>query len=235
MTTGTSAGAGRGSGGGAAGPPVGVRLSVPDAWQAIDLDPATSDASIDAYVAACVAAAPEAARHRGRMRGILREVVAANRAGGAFFTAFLAGTRGRPEDVVGASLVVAWHALDGAGRISVDGLVEILAAAPPEAGERVARRVVARVQLGCGPAAYLQTSQLVPVPRATERQRVTISQFLVPVRDLPWLAVVTASTPNLDLADGVDAIAEGVAQSLRFTDPPAEPAAPATGDQAPDG
>jgi len=204
-------------------PPTGFTLSVPDAWQAVDLDPETADASIDAYVAACVAAAPEAARYRGRMRRILREVVATNREGGAFFTAFLAGTRGRPEDVVGASLVLAWRPLDTTNPISVDGLVEVLGAAPPEAGERVARRVVARVELRCGPAAYLQTSQLVPVPGASERQRVTISQFLVPVRDLPWLGVITASTPNLDLADGVDAIAENVAQSLRFLDGPTEP------------
>jgi hypothetical protein len=204
-------------------PPIGFRLSVPDAWQAVDLDPETSDASIDAYVAACVGAAPEAARHRGRMRRILREVVAANREGGALFTAFLAGTRGRPEDVVGASLVLAFRPLDTARPISVDGLVEVLATAPPEAGERVARRVVARVELRCGPAAYLQTSQLVPVPATRERQRVTVSQFLIPVRDLPWLGVITASTPNLDLADGVDAIAENVAQSLRFLDGPAAP------------
>ena len=71
--------------------------------------------------------------------------------------------------------------------------------------------------------AYLHTSQLVAVPSNPGARRTTaLTQFLVPVPDLPWLGVVTAATTDPELAD---AIADGVAHTLEFRDPPgvAEP------------
>jgi hypothetical protein len=76
------------------------------------------------------------------------------------------------------------------------------------------------VHLPAGPAAYLHTSQLVAVPGNPGARRMTaLTQFLVPVPDLPWLGVITTATTNAELADGIDAIADGVAHTLEFLDP----------------
>jgi hypothetical protein len=201
-------------------PPVGFRVRVPDAWWVVDLDPRTSDASIDRFLDECVRIAPAATPHRAVTRQALQEVAARNRAEGTFVLAFLAGARRTPKDPVGASLTLAWRRLGGSERLPaadlVRGIAESLETAPLADGERPGVRSVTMVELGRGPAAHLRTAQLVPVPRTRRRRRVAISQLLVPVPGQPWVGVVTATTPNLDLADGVDAIAEGVARSLEF-------------------
>ena len=205
-------------------PPVGFRLRLPDAWTAVDLDPATSWAWVRSYVRERVDDAPQLARHQGRMRRVLGEFLDECRAQGPFVLALLAGPAGgtpsRPEDLVGASLTLAWRRLAGTDHLDVDGIAQVLASAPPAVGEPAADRVVAVVELPTGPAAYLHTAQLAAVPGRPGQPRMTaLSQFLVPVPGLPWIGVVTAATTNPELADGIDAIADGVAHSLEFLHP----------------
>ncbi|MFL6073287.1 MAG: hypothetical protein ACJ73S_07835 [Mycobacteriales bacterium] len=203
---------------------VGFRVNVPDAWFALDLDPATSNASIEAYLDRCLSARPaRAGAHRGQMRAILRQAVAAQRAEGIFFSAFLAGNRGRPEDVVGASLTIAFRQLPDGGLFEVDPMVATLATADLEPGENAEARIVGKVLLQAGWAAYSHTNHLTPVPRSHRRQRVAFSQYFIPTPDLTWAAVLTVTTPNLDLALGVDGIAEGVAQSIEWLDATGRP------------
>jgi hypothetical protein len=198
-------------------PPVAFRLHLPDTWQVLDLNPATSPDSTRAWADAQVAARPAAAPHADRARQLLLDLAASSRAGGVLLLALLLGDLRRPALTVAASLSVAWRHLRGTDRIDVDGVAEALATADLSPGERQGDREVAVVELPSGPSAWLRTSQLVPVPGATRPRRVALTQFLVPVPVLPWLGVVTATTPNLDLADGVDAIADGVATSLEFS------------------
>lgn len=205
-------------------PHVGFRVNVPDAWFALDLDPATSNASVDAYVDLCLRARPaKSGAYRGQMRAILRQAVAAQRAEGIFFSAFLAGNRGRPEDVVGASLTIAFKQLPGGGLFEVDPMVATLATADLEAGENAEARIVGKVLLPAGWAVYSHTNHLAPVPRASRRRRVAFSQYFLPTPDRTWAAVLTVTTPNLDLALGVDGVAEGVAQSIEWLDAAGRP------------
>jgi hypothetical protein len=200
-------------------PPVGFRLLLPHAWTAANLDPATSYEWVRSYLRERVAAAPELGRHRGRVRRVLGELLQGCRAQGVFLLLLLlaGGAADRPEDVVGASLALAWRRLDGTGQVDVDGIAETLASTPAAPGEPVADRIVAVVELPTGPAAYLRTAQTVAVPGRPDRPRTTVlSQFLVPIPGLPWLGVVTAASANPELAEGLDAVADGVANSLRF-------------------
>ena len=205
-------------------PPVGFRVRLPDAWTAVDLDPATSWAWVRWYVRERTDAAPELARHRGRMRRVLREFLDECRAQGIFVMLLLAGPADGNlpglDDLVGASLTLACRRLAGADHVDVDGIAQVLMNARPTPGEGAADRIVAVVELPTGPAAYLHTAQLAPVPGSSGRQRMTtVSQFFVPVPGLPWLGVISAATANTGLADGIDAVAEGVARSLEFLDP----------------
>jgi hypothetical protein len=202
-------------------PPVGFRLRLPASWKAVDLDPATSSGWVRSYVRERVDAAPELARQQRRMRRALGEFLDDCRGQGFFLLRLLAGERVAPsEDLVGASLALAWRPLAGSGQVDVDGIARTIARTPAAPGEPAADRIVTVVELPAGPAAYLRTAQLAAVPGRPGERRVTVlSQFLVPIPGLPWLGVVTAASADRELADGIDAIADGVASSLEFLPP----------------
>jgi hypothetical protein len=202
-------------------PPVGFRVRLPGSWEAIDLDPATSHGWVRSHVRERVDAAPELAHHQRRMRRVLGEFLDDCRAQGLFLLRLLpAAVVDQPEDLVGASLALAWRRLAGNGRVDVDGLARSIASTPAAPGEPVTDRVVSVVELPTGPAVRLHTSQLAAAPgRPGQRRRTVLSQFLVPVPGLPWVGVVTAASADRELADGTDAIADGVASSLEFLPP----------------
>jgi hypothetical protein len=168
---------------------------------------------------------------------VLREFLDECRAQGIFVMRLLTGPAGADppglEDLVGASLTLAWRRLDGTDHVDVDGIAQVLASAPPGPGEAAADRIVAVVGLPTGPAAHLHAAQLAALPGSPVRQRMTaLSQFLVPIPRLPWLAIVTTATANPQLADGIDAIAEGVARSIEFLHPAGDRRLAATEDHA---
>jgi len=202
-------------------PPVGFRVRLPGSWRAVDLDRATSRGWVRSHVRERVGAAPELARHQRRMGRALGDFLDDWRAQGMFLLRLLPAERlDQPEDLVGASLALAWRQLAGNGQVDVDGLVRALASTPAAPGERADDRVVSVVELSGGPAAYLHTSQLIGTPgRADRWRRTVLSQFLVPVPGLPWLGVVTAASADPELADGVATIADGVASSLELLPP----------------
>jgi hypothetical protein len=224
-------------------PPVGFRLRLPHTWTTVDLHPASADAWIRAYTRQRVPAQiPDATQRRAELRRTLGALVDDCRAQGVFTLLLLAGRRPadpaaqpavgvdrstgsgtghQSDDAVGASLTLAWRRLTGARRIDVDGIAEALATAPPAPGERVNDRIVAVVGLPTGPATYLHTTQLVPAPGNPARREMTaLTQFFVPVPGLAWLGVITAATTNLALADGIDAVADGIAHSMEFLPAP---------------
>jgi hypothetical protein len=209
-------------------PEVGFRLHVPDAWLTLDLDPATSDQWIDRVLDERVAEHPEAARHRGHMRRILQSLIAEQRAAGVFLCAVLAAGS-RPADMIGANLSLTWQQLASAPD-DVSWLARHFEAEPPADGEPADGRTVELIALPAGEAVRIRTSLLIPVPETSRRQRVAVTQVLVPVPDTRWLGVIVVSTPNLALAEVFAGLADEVAQSLVFLDPATgEPDAPLAG------
>jgi hypothetical protein len=215
-------------------PPVGFRVRLPGSWKGVDLDPATSHGWVHSYVRERVDAVPELARHQRRMRRVLGEFLDDCRAQGMFLLRLLpADAADRPEDLVGASLALAWRQLAADGQVDVDALTRSIAGTPPVPGEPAADRVVSVVELPTGPAAYLRTSQLADVPdRPGQQRRTVLSQFLVPVSGLPWVGVVTAASADLELGRGIDAIADGVASSLELLPPSGQRGASSAADGA---
>jgi hypothetical protein len=197
-------------------PPVGFRLSVPDDWLAVDLDPATVDRWVEARLDGLVAAQPDAARHRGHLRRLLQGLVEQHRAAGVLFAALLTAPAARPSDVVSASLTLAWKQLQLDGGMNVDGLAILLLEAEPDDGEDLRGRLVDRVDVPATPAVRVRSSMLVPVPETSRRQRVAVVQYYLPVPDTSWLGVLTVSTPNLGLAPVMTDLADRVAASLEY-------------------
>src|SRR6266540_804463 len=83
--------------------------------------------------------------------------------------------------------------------------------------QRRMRRALGEFLDDCRGQGFFLLRQLAAVPGRPGERRVTVlSQFLVPIPGLPWLGVVTAASADRELADGIDAIADGVASSLEF-------------------
>ncbi|MEN3358606.1 MAG: hypothetical protein V7637_2588 [Mycobacteriales bacterium] len=210
---------------GAPRPEVGFRVHTPDSWLTLDLDPASSDAWVERVLDERIAEHPEAARHRGHLRRVLQALIEQQRAAGVFVCAILtAGSR--PAELIGANLALSWVRLASVPE-DVTWLARYFADEEPADGEFPQMRAVELVDLPAGPAVRVRTSLLAPVPETSRRQRVAITQFVVPVPGSSWLGVLVVSTPNLALADVFARLADDAAQSLRFLDPEtAGPAAP---------
>ena len=60
------------------------------------------------------------------------------------------------------------------------------------------------------------TNETVALPALPQPRPATAIQYLVPVLDTDWLAVITATTGNKALAPGVEEVADGMAATLAF-------------------
>jgi hypothetical protein len=213
-------------------PPIGFRLDLPDEFTSLDLDPATSDASIEALLDERSAGVPGAARQRARARQVLQRVVAEHREAGVFLASFLAGTGASPGEMIGASLTLAWRRF--AGGIDLDGLEIYFRDDDPGPGEDPALRDVRRVEHPYGATVRVVNRQLVPLPLTSRRQEVVVVQHLVPAPPPAeeWLAVLTFSTPDVDGQDDFVDLVGRIAAGLEFLDPdgtPLPPPGPPTG------
>jgi len=217
---------------GAPRPPIGFRLDVPDEFSSLDLDPATSDASIEALLDERSAGVPGAARQRSRARQVLQRVVTEHRRAGVFLASFLAGAGPSPGEMIGASLTLAWRRF--AGGIDLDGLEIYFRDDDPAPGEDSALRDVRRLDHPYGETVRVVNRQLVPVPLTSRRQEVVVVQHLVPAPAPAeeWLAVLTFSTPDVEgQAEFVD-LAGRITGTLEFLDAdgsPLPPPGPPTG------
>lgn len=207
-------------------PAIGFRLDVPDQFTSLDLDPATADASIERLLEERSASVPGAARHRARARQVLQSVVAGHREAGVFLAAFLVSVGPSPGEMLGASLTLAWRRF--AGGIDLDGLVMFFTEDDPAPGEDPATREVRRVPLPYGEAVRVVSRQSVPVPLTSRRQDVVVVQHLVPAPEpaADWLAVLTASTPDVAGAEDFTVLAGRVAATLEFLGRDGEPLPP---------
>lgn len=207
-------------------PPVGFRLDVPDEFTSLDLDPVTSDASIEQLLEERSAAVPGAARQRTRARQVLQRVVGEHREAGVFLAAYLASAGASPGEMVGASITLAWRRF--AGGVDLDGLTTFFREDDPAPGEDPALREVRRVPLPSGEAVRVVNRQLTPLPLTSRRQEVVVVQHLVPVPPpaAEWLAVLTASTPDVAGAADFADFAGRLAQTLEFLAADGQPLPP---------
>ncbi len=196
-------------------PAIGFSIDVPDHWTVLDLDPDSWDNWLGAFLDQRLAGRPNASRERGPAGKALLDLLRQLHEGKVFMAAILAAEVG--GDLVSASATLAWRKLDTDGEaIPVEGLRQVYLRAPASPGEDVAARSVEQVALPVGGAVKVVSRESSRVPGTSKSQPVDIVQYLVPVLDTDWLAVITATTGNPPVAAGVEEVADGMAVSLGF-------------------
>jgi hypothetical protein len=201
-------------------PPIGVSIDVPDHWTVLDLNPATWDVWLDAFLDQRFAGRPGAGRERGPARQALLDLLRQLHDEKVFMATILAADVG--GDLFSASATLAWRKLDvGDAGIPLAGLREVYARAPASPGETMGERRVEVVELPAGGAVKVATKETVRVPTTNRLQPVSVTQYFVPVLQTEWLAVITATTGNPELAPGTEEVVNGMATSLTFRAPAA--------------
>jgi hypothetical protein len=197
-------------------PAVGFSIDVPDHWVVLDLDPATWDGWVDAFLEQQMATRPQAGREWGPTRAALVDLLQRLSDEEVFLAAVLAGEAdGR---LVSASATLAWRRPDLAGDpLLLEGLGHMHLLAPAGPGEDLSARRVEIIELPAGGAVKVATRELVALPTG-EAPVAWVTQYLVPVPFLNsgWLAVITTTTGNPELAAAVEDVGDAMAASLHF-------------------
>ena len=197
-------------------PAIGFSIDVPDHWTVLDLDPDTWDGWLDAFLDQRLAGRSAASRERGPARAALLDLLRRLHDDEVFMAAILAADVG--GELVSASATLAWRRVPPADDgIPVEGLREIYLRAPAGPGEDVDARRVEVVELAAGAGVKVVTRETLAPPGVGGPRPVRLIQYLVPVLDTEWLAVITASTGNAALEPGVEEVADDMAATLRFT------------------
>jgi hypothetical protein len=195
-------------------PALGFSIDVPDHWVVLDLDPATWDGWVDAFLDRRMAGRRETGRERGPTRAALIDLLRRLHTEDVFLVAVLAAeVDGR---LVSASATLAWRRPDLAGDpLLLEGLAHLHLLAPAAPGEDLAARRVEIVELPARGGVKVATRELVALPGDDSRQA-WVTQYLVPVLDTGWLAVITTTTGQPELAAAVEDVGDAMAASLHF-------------------
>ena len=200
-------------------PALGFSIDVPDHWTVLDLNPDTWDGWLDAFLDQRLSGRSTAAQERGPTRTALLDLLQRLHDDKVFMAAILAADVG--GELVSASATMAWRQVPPAdGGIPVEGLRQIYASARAGTGEDVDERRVDIIDLPAGGAVKVVSRETLPLPGLPEPRPVAATQYLVPVLDTDWLAVITATTGNAALAPGVEEVADGMAATLAFVPRP---------------
>lgn len=194
----------------------GIRVLTPANWIDLDLDPATSAASLARLVDEQVGGGHERAADRRQLTEWLRTATAEARANGSVFASMLSDTiDGVP---VSASLFASLAADDRpttAGEDDADrvrGLAGYLC--EPGAPLEGAALRVAELRAGWAVRARRRTSvRMAGLDRVVEVENL---QYFVLVPGSPALLVLTFSTPVVSLADALVALFDAIAETLEW-------------------
>lgn len=189
-----------------------LRVATPANWFDLDLEPATSEASIERLVAQRAGDGSEQAEVRAQLVGLLRRATSDAVARGAVFASLLSDViGGRP---VAASLIVSVAAdTEDAGGGDLQALVERLRRSPGSDGELAQ---VGVVELPAAPAVRLRRRTATEPEGDAEGAVVETVQYFVPVPATASLLVLSFSTPNLALAEAFVELFDTMAHTLQW-------------------
>lgn len=190
-----------------------MRVATPANWFDLDLDPATSEASVERLVEERAGDAPEQAEVRAQMARLLRRASTDAARQGAVFASLLSDVvEGRP---VAASLLVSLKA-DSADAASGD-LKALAERLRRPTGSNQGPAEVGVVELPAASAVRVRRRTATePEGAGGERAEVETVQYFVPVPGVPSLLVLSFSTPNLPLAEVFVELFDAMAQTLQW-------------------
>ncbi|HEY5835468.1 hypothetical protein [Streptomyces sp.] len=201
----------------------GVNILVPSSWYEFDIHPATRDQAIRDVVRARVQERPELAESRAELVRTLRRV--ADEAWNSGVLYFGAMAEVDDEAPLTASLtvsVVGAHEEDSEGRGGLGPIMAALKQLPPGRRPTDPWRRVRLVDLpDAGTAARSEGIEDVVLPDDTRTVRMAMAQTFVPFPDGdPRVAVISAATPQLALAEPMLELFDGICATFRFVRQP---------------
>lgn len=196
-----------------------MNILVPSSWYEFDIHPATRDRSIRDVVRARVRERPELADKRAELTRTLRKVADEAWNGGVLYFGAMAEVD--EQAPLTASLTVAVVAAESGGRPDGGGLGAIMSAlspVPPGSRPTDPWRRVRLVDLpDAGQAVRTEGIEDVRIPDDDRLARMVMMQTYVPFpgRD-PRVAVISAATAQLQLAEPMLELFDGISETFRF-------------------
>lgn len=198
---------------------IGFAIQVPDGWYEIDLRPATRDASAAELVRRRMADAPELRERRGDIVRLLRQQAASAWDAGAVFCAVLAEPVA--DGLLPASVTVSFMRgpldADSGAQDRVAPLIAPLAVKRPKKDGDTWTKVTSVELPKAGHAARSYGVEDVHDPGASPEGigagraiRVVTMQTYVPVPDVNRVAIVSCSSPALELAPALHDVFDAV-------------------------
>lgn len=189
--------------------PTSYALALPEGWVRLDLDPTTQRASVEAFVAERVARSPGLAPRRRQMRRMLLAEARAATEAGAVDSALLSEViEGLP---VTAALAVSL--LDAPASTGGTGSATLMTDLAESWGRGGA---VSREKLPNGPAVRLRASQTLPFHQDGDHRVVETVQFFVPTPAEDLFAVLSFSTPTLEVVEELVLFFDAIAGSFAW-------------------
>ncbi|MFI0905589.1 hypothetical protein ACH4TE_18905 [Streptomyces sioyaensis] len=201
--------------------PIGVHLLVPKAWQEFDTHSDTADQSIREIVAERIKERPDLAEHKGTLRKLLKNSAGLARENNVVYSGAMMEVI--DGDTMTASLTVSVSQAENeqTGEVAQTGLETLHSAMNPIApGSRPTDpwRKVSLVELDDGVRAVRSEGiEDVELPDDRGSYRAVTMQTFVPYPgNDPKVAVITASTPQLALAEPMLQLFEAITATFRF-------------------
>ena len=199
----------------------GVNILVPSSWYEFDIHPAVLDESVRAVVDARIAERPELAEHRSSLARTLRKVAReAWTSGVVYFGAMVEVVDEEP--MMASLMITVTEARDEAtGQIApnrLDGITAALREIPRGRRPTDPWREVSVVELPeVGHAARTRGIEDIEVPNDARVLRMALMQTFVPFPGGdPRVAIISASTPQLALAEPMFQLFDGITDTFRF-------------------
>lgn len=201
---------------------LGFAISVPDSWFEIDVHPDTRNASIAALVDERTRAVPELREHRATLAKALREAARGAYANGAVYCGAM--VEGFDGAVLTASVTVSLVRAPGDGGGAAQAIEGYLHPVP-RTGQDSPWRVVEHADLPqVGPVPRTRGVEDVVLPDGAGWVRSVLTQTFVPFPGPTPddVAMITASSPILPLADELFELFDAITSTFRFVRTPAQ-------------
>ena len=198
---------------------VGFGILVPDSWFEVDLHPDTRNNSINDLVTQRLREVPELYEHRAALSKALRSAARSAYAAGAVYCGTM--VQGLGDAVLTATLTVSLvEAPDD--QSGAETIARQLTAIPRAGADQPWREVVSAELPHVGRVPRTQGVEDVVMPEGSGWIRTVLMQTFVPVPGAPGnrVALITASSPILPLADELLDLFDAVTSTFRFTADP---------------
>lgn len=203
------------------GPVHGVNILVPSFWYEFDIHPATRDEAIRRAVRAHVKQRPELAEHQAAVTKVLRKVAREAWSSGVIYFGAMAEIYEEAPMTANLTITVQEARDEETGELLPNEPGAVMSALKPIPKGRRPTDPWRRVQVvqlpDAGPAARGEGIEDIELPGDPRIVRMVLMQTIVPFPDDdPRVAMITAASPQLELAEPMLELFDGITSTFNF-------------------